>query len=66
MSLLNVDYKLYTTIISKRLNTFIAELIEDDRTGFIRGRKTHDNVRRSLRIVEQTQRKKQSVICSKH
>ena len=49
-------------MISKRLNTFIAELIEDDQTGFIRGRQTHDNVRRTLHIVEQTQRKKQSVI----
>lgn len=62
ISLLNVDHKIYTTIISRQLNTFITELIEEDQTGFIRGRQTHDNIRRALHIVDQAQKKKQSTI----
>lgn len=44
------------------MNTFIAELIEEDQTGFIRGRQMHNNIRRTLHIVDQAQKKKQSTI----
>ncbi len=44
------------------MNAFIAELIEEDQTGFIRGRQTHNNIRRALHIVNQAQKKKQSTI----
>jgi len=39
-------------IISKRFDNFLPGLIDEDPTGFIKRQKTHDNIRRTLHVIE--------------
>lgn len=51
ISVLNVDYKLFTSILARRLDTVIPEQIHLDQTGFVRQRQTQDNIKCSLHIM---------------
>lgn len=62
ISVLNIDYKIYTSIISRRLNKFVSEIIDEDQTGFMRERQTHDNIRKAIHIIEKAQREKRSTV----
>lgn len=63
ISVLNVDYKLFTSILARRLESILPELINLDQTGFIQQRQTMDNIRRTLHIIEQVnQQKTESLI----
>lgn len=51
ISVLNQDYKIFTHIIAKRVETVLPQIISLDQTGFIRQRQTHDNTRRTLHVI---------------
>ena len=58
VSVLNLDYKLFTSILARRLDKILPDLIHLDQTGFIRQRQTLDNIRRTLHILDQTNKDK--------
>lgn len=65
ISVLNTDYKLYTSILAKRLEKILPQIIHTDQTGFILQRQTHDNIRRTLHILNHIQTNKlQAVLVS--
>ena len=45
MSLLNVDYKILTKVIAKRLEKLLLKIINPDQTGYMKGRYIGENVR---------------------
>ena len=45
ISLLNVDYKILTKSIAKRLEKVLPKIINSDQTGYIKGRFIGENVR---------------------
>lgn len=51
ISLLNTDIRILTTILARRVNKVITDIIHPDQTGFITGRYYGDNVRRLLNIM---------------
>lgn len=58
ISVLNVYYKLFTSIMAKRLEEFFPKLIHNDQTGFIRQRQTQDNIRKTLHMMDYIQKNK--------
>lgn len=58
ISVLNIDYRLFASIMAKRLENIIPQLIDTDQAGFIKNRQTQDNVRRALYLVENMNKNK--------
>lgn len=51
ISILSTDYKIFSKMLSLRLEKHIPNLIHMDQTGFIQGRSSFDNVRRLFNII---------------
>lgn len=45
ISLLNVDYKILTKVLAKRLEKVLPKLINADQTGYVKGRYIGENIR---------------------
>jgi len=56
--LLNVDYKIASKAIAKRIEPLLPRLIHPDQTGFVKDRYIGENIRLISDIMEQTRKDK--------
>ena len=51
LTLLNFDYKLLSKVLAIRLQSVLPEIIDEDQTGFMKGRNIMENIRRVIEFV---------------
>ena len=54
ISLLTVDYKLFAKTLANRLKLCMGNLINDDQSGFLKGRNIGNNIRLILDVIDHT------------
>lgn len=52
ISLLNADYKIFTSIMANRMQEYMEEFIHKDQNGFMPKRYIRDNIRTIINIIE--------------
>lgn len=52
ISLLNLDYKIFTKNLADRLKKFLTRFIREDQAGFLPGQQIKDNIRTLLNCIE--------------
>ena len=52
ITLLNLDYKIASKVIAKRIEKFLPRIIHPDQTGFVKGRYIGQNIRLINDIME--------------
>ena len=52
ITLLNVDYKIYSKTIANRIKIVLPDLIHEDQTGFMSGRSITENIRKIVDLIE--------------
>ena len=62
ISLLNVDYKILTKVIAKRIEKVLPTLIHPDQTGYVKGRYIGENVRLIYDLIHYTDKLNQKGI----
>lgn len=56
ISLLNINFKLFTWVLASRLSPLMPGLIDPDQAGFVPGRQCSDNTKHVLLIIGKAQR----------
>ena len=56
ITLLNVDYKIATRALAKRLQVIMTSIINSDQTGYVKGRYVGENVRLIEDVLRYTQK----------
>ena len=56
ITLLNVDYKIASKAIAKRIEQLLNKLVHPDQTGIVKGRYIGENIRLISDIMEQTKK----------
>ncbi|KAF7645264.1 hypothetical protein LDENG_00207280 [Lucifuga dentata] len=51
ISLLNIDVKILSKVLTSRIDSIMPDLISADQTGFIKGRHSFTNIRKLLNVV---------------
>ena len=54
ISLLNVDYKIFSKCIAERLKRVLPKLIQPTQTGYVKSRNSSDVIRTVMDIIEET------------
>ena len=62
ISLLNVDYKILTKTIAKRIEKVLPNIINTDQTGYVKGRYIGENIRLIQDVLHFTDQNKQKGI----
>lgn len=44
--------------LASRIQLFLPDLIDQEQTGFVKGRQTYENIRRTLHIIDRAHRNK--------
>ena len=58
ISLLNIDYKILSKVLARRMENIVPKLVHSDQTGFVNGRYIGHNIRLLNDIMEYTDMKK--------
>ena len=64
ISLLNVDFKVLSKVLAKRLENVIPDIISPDQTGFIQNRHSYSNLRKLFNIVHSARSPDPEVVIS--
>lgn len=59
--LLNVDLKIFTKILARRVGKLLLELIHQDQVGFVQTQKVTDNIIRTINIMHMARERKISL-----
>lgn len=57
LSVLIVNYRLFTLIMARRMKEFLSNLINQDQSGFICQHQTQDNIRHTLHVMNHIRKK---------